>query len=51
MNLLQNVGKTHYLYSALPLILFYGSVKSHMMDNIISEIEDVKKYNSVKDGQ
>jgi hypothetical protein len=48
-NILQNVGKTRYLYSALPILAIYGMVKSHMIDNVISEIEDVKKYNTVKD--
>ncbi|MCA6445111.1 MAG: hypothetical protein IM600_16905 [Bacteroidetes bacterium] len=51
MNLLQNVGKTHYLYSALPLVPIYGTLKSHSIDKVIDEIEDVKKYNTVKDGQ
>ncbi len=51
MNLLQNVGKTHYLFSTLPLVPIYGTLKSHSIDKIINEIEDVKKYNTVKDGQ
>jgi hypothetical protein len=49
-NLLQNVGKTNYLFSFLPLVPIYGPIKSHSIDNVINEIEDVNEYNTIKDG-
>lgn len=48
MNLLQNVGKTHYLFSALPLVPIYGTLMSHSIDKVIDEIKDVPEYNKVK---
>jgi hypothetical protein len=47
-NLLQNVGKTRYLLSAQPLIPVWGPIKSHSINVVIDEIEDVPDYNKIK---
>ena len=45
---LNRLGTTNYLYSTVPLIPVYGTLKAHMIGQVLSEIKDVKAYNTTK---
>ncbi|PQL94746.1 RHS repeat domain-containing protein [Apibacter adventoris] len=45
---LNRLGTTKYLYSTMPLIPVYGTLKAHTIGQILSEIKDVKAYNKTK---